>query len=531
MVMGRAWARAALATALATVMVLAGTVARNGPAAAAPKYGYDISWPQCRVDEGGYDLPMPPRSADFVIVGLTRGLPFTENPCLRRQVRWVRRNDIPAHAYTMAAFPTQDQVALYRSAGPWSDRTRAGRLSNTGYAEAAFAVASLERFDIDVPTVWIDVEPRPAQPWPTGAPTERANRYVIEGVMRGLHDAGYSYGLYSYDAGWDQIVGSWRLPGVAVWATAGRLDYPDEARDRCRQESFSGGRVKISQWYDDVRDYDRTCGRYKFTPLPIPPSSLSNSTADFDADWTNDVMVRLRGSGELLVYPGNGRGGLRRAETVARDWRGLRNLESAGDLTSDGKTDLVAREADTGYLWLFPGNGRGGLKPRKQIGTGWKAMNSVIGPGDFDGDQLNDLLARHRRTGELWLYPGDGRGGLQSPTRIGSGWERMSAIAASGDLNGDAKPDIVARVARTGTLWLYPGDGRGGLQPRERIGRGWNAVDMMTFPGDLDGDRRVDLLVRRTSDGALVLHAGVRGGGFDEGSRIRKNWTQVNAMF
>ena len=83
--------------------------------------------------------------------------------------------------------------------------------------------------------------------------------------MRGLRDAGFSYGVYSYLSGWQSITGSWRLPGVPVWATAGRLDYPGEAQDRCRQASFSGGRVQMAQWYDDTRDYDLTCDPYTFT--------------------------------------------------------------------------------------------------------------------------------------------------------------------------------------------------------------------------------------------------------------------------
>ena len=48
-----------------------------------------------------------------------------------------------------------------------------------------------------------------------------------------------------------------------------------------------------AQWYDDIRDYDLTCGSYGFTPLATPPSSLSNSTADFNGDWNNDVLARV----------------------------------------------------------------------------------------------------------------------------------------------------------------------------------------------------------------------------------------------
>ena len=255
----------------ATVAVLTALVAVPGAAAATGTlYGYDVSWPQCSEAEGGYGLPMPPTDADFMIIGLTDGLAFTENPCLASQVEFARTRGIPAHGYAMATFPTAGQLTTYGSAGPFDSATRAGQLRNVGYAEATFALESLDAIGWHPPTIWIDVEPRTAQPWPTGTATAEAeNRMVIEGLMRGLHDANLSYGLYSYTYGWTEITGGWSLPGVPVWATAGRLDDPEEARDRCTQPSFSGGEVHIAQWTDGTRDYNLTCGTYQFSPPPL----------------------------------------------------------------------------------------------------------------------------------------------------------------------------------------------------------------------------------------------------------------------
>jgi peptidoglycan-N-acetylglucosamine deacetylase len=96
---------------------------------------------------------------------------------------------------------------------------------------------------------------------------------------------------------------------------------------------------------------------------------------------------------------------------------------------------------------------------------------------DFDGDGRADLVARETATGALWLYPGNGRGGLTTRTQIGRGWNAMNAIVGAGDLTGDGHPDLVARETATGALWLYPGNGRGGLTTRTQIGRGWNVMD------------------------------------------------------
>ena len=474
-------ARRHLVAVLALAAVLLGLApATAPPAAAAPLFGNDVSWPQCPASQGGFDLPMPPTSADFVIIGLTRGLPFTENPCLVSQVQWSRTNDVPAHAYTIPAFPTSQQLSAYGGSGPWRATTRAARLSNVGYAQAEYALATLARARFDPPVVWVDVEPRPAQPWPTAtAANQRDNRYVIDGVLRGLRDAGVAYGLYSYQAGWDAITGSWRLPGVPVWATAGQLDYPNEALDRCRQPSFSGGRVYISQWYDQTRDYDRTCEPYDFSPLPVPPSSPSDGTSDWDGDWQADVLARVAATNELRLYPGNGRGGWLAPERIGVGWGGMDALDTPGDFNGDGALDVLARQRSTGYLWLYPGDGQGGWLPRSRVGVGWNVMDAVFGPGDFNGDGAVDVLARRADTGQLWLYPGNGRGGWLAPVRVGVGWQIMDALLGPGDFNGDGAVDVLARRADTGQLWLYPGNGRGSWLAPVRVGVGWGSLNAL----------------------------------------------------
>lgn len=112
---------------------------------------------------------------------------------------------------------------------------------------------------------------------------------MVEGVLRGLRETGRGYGLYSYLAGWNAITGSWQLPTVPVWATAGRLDYPAEALDRCRQRSFSGGHVYLSQWYDDTRDYDRTCEPYRFGAIVVPRDTGDSCPSSVPEDGFRDV--------------------------------------------------------------------------------------------------------------------------------------------------------------------------------------------------------------------------------------------------
>ena len=233
--------------------------------------GGDVSWPQCSRALTGYDLPMPAKDSGFVIIGLTHGRPFTDNPCLETQLAWAWSHEVPAMTYTMAAHPTDAQLEATGRNGPWAPTTRADRLRNAGYAQARDALRTLDEAGFRPPMVWIDIEHLRKQPWPIGSTAKhKANRHVLTGLMWGFADARMPFGFYSYANGWKEITGGWRLPEVPVWATAGRRDR-DAAVAMCERPSFSGGPVLIAQWYNDVRDDDISCIPFTLRP-PVPPA-------------------------------------------------------------------------------------------------------------------------------------------------------------------------------------------------------------------------------------------------------------------
>ncbi|MGV8846871.1 FG-GAP-like repeat-containing protein [Tessaracoccus sp.] len=490
--------------------------------------GHDVSWPQC-------PSTFPPTSSQFLVVGLTNGLPFTKNPCVSSQAAWAIHRGKPTQAYAMAAYPTAAQLLTFGSKGPWSSTTLAGRLSNVGYAEAQDAMATVRSVAGWSPRmIWIDVEPRAAQPWPGGTALKRMqNRYVVEGLMRGLRDGGHSYGLYSYTSGWQAIVGSWWLPGVPVWAASGKLDHPNEALDKCTQPSFSGGRVYLSQWINDegTLDHNRTCEPYAFTKIPMPPASLSNSTADFNADWNNDLIARWTSNGSLKLYAGNGTGQVARTTQIGVGWGGMSLLETLGDFSGDGAQDVVARDRSTGVLWLYRGDAAGSWRlPRLKVGTGWNGMNAIVGVGDLDGDGRGDVVARAASTGDLHLYPGTGASGFRASSRIATGWAGYNTIIGAGDFNGDAHADLLARESTTGILWLVPGRGNGTLSSRIQVGNGWNSMTAIMSPGDFNGDRTSDLLASDVS-GRMWLYPRTADGGWSPRILLGSGWNVVDADF
>jgi hypothetical protein len=212
--------------------------------------GGDVSWPQC-----GRDRPMP-LGRSFVVVGLTNGPAFQENPCVERQVRWARQHHLHTGAYAVASYPSRPELRRHGRHGPFSPRTLIGRLRNVGFAEARRAVATMHRVGLHPPLVWVDVEPAVRRPW---SHRPRLNAAVVHGVVHGYRHAGHRVGFYSTAKLWRQIVGEVRYR-APEWRTAGPSS-PHDALARCRQprSSIQGGRPILAQWWTTAHDHDALC--------------------------------------------------------------------------------------------------------------------------------------------------------------------------------------------------------------------------------------------------------------------------------
>lgn len=232
----------------------------------------------------------------------------------------------------------------------------------------------------------------------------------------------------------------------------------------------------------------------------------------WDGDGHADLLVPSS-SGRLCLYPGDGRGVFEPRRQVGTGWHRYDQLGMDGDRDGDGRTDLLARHRSTGDLYLYRGNGSGGFLGRLRIGPGWSGFSQVLATGDRTGDGRADVLALRGSDQTLWSYPGDGRGGLGPRRLVNGGWQTRTALTAVGDWDGDHQDDVVARDGRNGALWLYRGDGAGDLVERRLIGRGWNALTAVLGSGDWSGDGRPELL-RRNGSGQLVLYRGDGRGGF-----------------
>ncbi len=205
-------------------------------------------------------------------------------------------------------------------------------------------------------------------------------------------------------------------------------------------------------------------------------------------NWAGDGRPSIfarDSAGRLFNFRSDGAGAFRGGAPlqIGTGWNMFTDIMVTNNWTGNGLPNLMGRTAD-GRLVIYNSDGRGGWSnPRgTQIGTGWNKFNTVLTPGSWLGDGKQSLIGR-TPAGELWLYNSNGRGGWTNPrgTKIGTGWGAFSTFMSPGDWNGDNLIDLVGVVRSSGDLKMYATNGRGSwLSARGRIiDTGWNDFNVV----------------------------------------------------
>ncbi|MET7737108.1 FG-GAP-like repeat-containing protein [Streptomyces sp. NPDC005402] len=204
------------------------------------------------------------------------------------------------------------------------------------------------------------------------------------------------------------------------------------------------------------------------TVKPLPFGDLSG-------DRCNDILMRSA-SGALRLYKPGCSAEFKTSTPYttlgSSGWNQYDVLTYPGDVTGDGRPDLIARGASTGTVYLYKGTSAGKLSARVKLYDNWKTYKKVVGTGDLNGDGIGDLLAQDK-SNNLYRYYGKANGTFSARTKLFTAWGgSYNVIVGVGDITGDGRADLVSRDS-AGNVWRNNGTGKGSFGARTKIASGW----------------------------------------------------------
>ncbi|WP_165878123.1 trypsin-like serine protease [Micromonospora sp. MW-13] len=203
-------------------------------------------------------------------------------------------------------------------------------------------------------------------------------------------------------------------------------------------------------------------------------------------NWNGDrtpSLMEVTPTGELWIYNTDGKGNAAgAAKRIGTGWGNFTALMVTNNWLGNNLPSLMVRKSN-GELWRYTSNGAGGwTNPAgTRIGTGWNGFNLFLTPGAWKGDGKEVLIGR-TSTGILKMYQTDQAGGWTNPagTQIGSGWGNFKNIITPGDWNGDNMMDMMG-VNSSNQMRLYTTDGRGNWidASGKVISTGWGSLNLV----------------------------------------------------
>jgi hypothetical protein len=228
------------------------------------------------------------------------------------------------------------------------------------------------------------------------------------------------------------------------------------------------------------------------TLLPSPASAAAGDRRDdYNRDGVSDLLAINKSPGQpddgcLYRWYGNGGGGVGAAARIGCGWNAYEPA-AVGDMNSDGNGDVMALTAAgsrPACLRRWWGDSQGGFAPAAVINCGdWHRYRDITAAGDINRDGKPDLVGIRRDTGCLYHWYGDGRGGFGTGASFECGWSAFEDLTGLTDLNEDGIGDLMGRLPLGNgeyALYTWRNSGFGDYSQGRELGRsGWASMDLI----------------------------------------------------
>lgn len=263
-----------------------------------------------------------------------------------------------------------------------------------------------------------------------------------------------------------------------------------------------------------------------FRNLSTGPGSLSFTTktditngsnpiaafiGDIDGDGLPDLVVANTGSASYSIFRNTSTSGtISFAAKVDITGAGTNPYDvTIGDIDGDGKADLVVANYAANGISVYRNTGVvGTIAFAAKVDYSTVDSPTSVSLNDLDGDgKLDIAVAGFLNTNTASLFRNTSTPGtvsLASRIALTTGVEPRSV--ASGDLDGDGKPDLAVANGGSNTMSIFRNTSTvGALSFDTKVDVATGTAPFSVAIGDIDGDTKVDLAVANFSAGTVSV--------------------------
>ena len=236
------------------------------------------------------------------------------------------------------------------------------------------------------------------------------------------------------------------------------------------------------------------------TPAGTDFGPVALVVADFDHDGKQDAVTanQFTLTGSISFLKGNGDGTFQDAvnyTTVGPDGSGSPSSMGAADLNGDGNLDLVVANQDDSQIAVLLGSATGTFSAPTLFDTGDTPQALALGDLNIDGKV--DVVTANDEDDAVALLLGNGDGTFQPATEYSVGSGSFPQVVSIWDYNLDGRPDVGvgASLLPFDGVAVLRGDGEGNFpEPVQGFSLSDDLGPVGLATGDLNGDFKPDLV-------------------------------------
>jgi fibronectin type 3 domain-containing protein len=301
-------------------------------------------------------------------------------------------------------------------------------------------------------------------------------------------------------AGGDNGIEAWAGDGAGSWTSKTGPTGAGKCYDIALADINHDGDADIIAAQDSGVGLWNGDGAWGWTAGTAPVTGgtyISLALGDFNIDGNEDVTAG--GNGGIRVLLGNGKGGWSAGPDPVSGGTWYDTV--TGDFNLDGKTDVAAcgNESGTqnGSVMVFHGNGTGAWVSRAWVTSGMQGPPGAMGTTDVNRDGVADIVTAGRAGANYFM--GENGGGWSQGPAPSSGSDINALIVE--DLDRDGKADIAAGHDKGVSVWLGDGGTSWPAFPARPL---FNMTVLGLACGDLNHDAKPDLVAATEGKGLAV---------------------------